>query len=69
VHLESGVVGVHSLTGGESAGPPLRVGPPGTYAVRAYRTGADDVDAEVSRDPEAEPHSVERFLLQFWPRA
>jgi hypothetical protein len=49
------------------AGEPLTVGPPGRYAVRAYRTGGDQLDAIVADDPDAVPHGTERFLVQFWP--
>ena len=69
LRLSGGTVGILPFGGGEVAGEPLVVGPPGRYAVRAHRTGGEQVDALLRDDPEAVPHGVERFLLQFWPVA
>jgi hypothetical protein len=67
LRLTGGTVAVLPFSGGAVAGEPLTVGPPGRYAVRAYRTGGDQLDAIVADDPDAVPHGTERFLVQFWP--
>ncbi|MGP4001790.1 hypothetical protein [Streptomyces sp. 8N706] len=69
--LGSGEVGIFGLTGGEPESTPLPVGRPGTYRVRAHRTGGRHVaglaEADPGAGPEAIPRGVERFLVQLWP--
>ncbi|MDO0938001.1 hypothetical protein QQY66_42090 [Streptomyces sp. DG2A-72] len=67
LQLSGGTVAILPFSGGAVAGDPLPVGPPGRYAVRAHRTGGDTLDALLTDDPDAVPHGIERFLLQFWP--
>ncbi|BCJ48401.1 hypothetical protein GCM10010168_76730 [Actinoplanes ianthinogenes] len=67
VRFDSGLVEINPLVEAGDDEEALDLAP-GSYAVRAYVAGRDDLLA-VHHDPDTDLDGIERFLIQFWPAA